>query len=438
MDIDALSSPWDSSRSSSSCEEEPYGGLAVSELLAGATKSLCSQEEEGRKKQQSHQGNGAGVPQQDGSWMNIAFTHSQVSRASAERESHLQAPRKKVESRRVDQKNPPFEDFKGTLIDQDPKDAKSHQGSMKNQRAFVYQPSSIEHAQGDPPPLAKLAVAPAEKREQCDSSEAPSEIRCPRRMQPLAKSTQTEESSPNQTQLPCFPDARGNKNSFGLEKRNSPPPLGGAGRKWAEGSEVEHEEELKELGWINYGFTTEPVYKKLDCPVEEGVKVRTVTDVSYKDDHRMYCFDYGNRHYYQPKKDHERAYMMKLAESSEKVIQQNLREFFGLLRILVNVVFIFLIELVRFLGKSVFQVLVVGLLTTAGDHVLKPFLVAVFNSLLQPLLLFLLNVLCSVRNLTYPLIDILKGICLQLAVVLQAFRLVEVNIQSETPLAQKV
>ncbi|XP_050785982.1 uncharacterized protein LOC127037871 isoform X3 [Gopherus flavomarginatus] len=406
--------------------------------MAGATKSLCSQEEEGRKKQQSHQGKGAGVPQQDGSWMNIAYTHSQVSRASAEQENHLQAPRKKVESRSVDQKNPPFEDFKGTLIDQDPKDAKSHQRSMKNQRAFVYQPSSTEHAQGDPPPLAKLAVAPAEKSEQCDSSEAPSEIKSPRRMQPLAKSTQTEECSPNQPQPPCFPDGRGNRSSSGLEKRNCPPPLGGAGRKWAEGSEVEREEELNELGWINYGFTTEPVYKKLDCPVEEGVKVRTVTDVSYKDDHRMYCFDYGNRHYYQPKKDHERAYMMKLAESSEKVIQQNLREFFGLLRILVNVVFIFLVELVRFLGKSVFQVLVVGLLTTAGDHVLKPFLVAVFNSLLQPLLLFLLNVLCSVRNLAYPLIDILKGICLQLAVVLQAFRLVEVNIQSETPLAQKV
>ncbi|TFJ97347.1 glycine N-acyltransferase-like protein 3-like [Platysternon megacephalum] len=323
--------------------------------------------------------------------------------------------------------------------DQDPKDAKSHQHSLRNQRAFVYQPSSTEHAQGDPPPVAKPAVAPAEKREECDNSEAPSEIRSPRRMQPLAKSTQTEESSPNQTQPPCFPDGRGNKNRFGLEKRNSPPPLAGAGRKWAEGSEVEREEELKELGWINYGFTTEPVYRTLDCPVEEGVKVRTVvTDVSYKDDHCTYCFDYGNRHYYQPKKDHERAYMMKLAESSEKVIQQNLREFFGLLRILVNVVLIFLIELVRFLGKSMFQVLVVGLLTTVGDHILKPFLVAMFNSLLQPLLLFLLNVLCSVRNLTYPLIDILKGICLQLAVVLQAFRLVEVNIQSETPLAQKV
>ncbi|TFJ95587.1 3-hydroxyisobutyrate dehydrogenase [Platysternon megacephalum] len=113
---------------------------------------------------------------------------------------------------------------------------------VHNKRACtVYFPT------GDPPPVAKPAVAPAEKREECDNSEPPSEIRSPRRMQPLAKSTQTEESSPNQTQPPCFPDGRGNKNRFGLEKRNSPPPLAGAGRKWAEGSEVEREEELKEV-----------------------------------------------------------------------------------------------------------------------------------------------------------------------------------------------
>ncbi|XP_075780962.1 uncharacterized protein LOC102453769 isoform X3 [Pelodiscus sinensis] len=391
-DTDALSSPWDSS-SSSSCEEKPYGGLAGAELLAGATESLCSQEEEGCKKQQSHQGAGAGVPQKEGSWTNIAFTHSQVSRAPAEGEIHHQAPRRKVASGQVDQKNPLFEDFEGTLIDQDLKDAKAHPHPVKNPRAFVYQPSSTEHAQ---------------------------------------------EPSADQTQPPCFPDGGGNKNSSGLEKRNSPPPLGGAGRKWAEGCEVAREEELKELGWINYGFTTEPVYRKLECPMEEGAKVGTVKDVSYKDDHCVYCFDYGNRRYYQPKKDPERAYMMKLAKSSEKVIEQNLREFFGLLRILVNVVLIFLLELVRFLSTSVFQGLVVGLLTTVGDHALKPFLVAVFNSILQPLLLFLLNVLCSVRNLAYPFLDILKGICLQLAVVLRACRLVEVNMQPERPVAQKV
>lgn len=84
------------------------------------------------------------------------------------------------------------------------------------------------------------------------------------------------------------------------------------------------------------------------------------------------------------------------------------------------------------------QVLLVGLLTVVGDHMLKPFLVAVFNSILQPLLIFLLNVLCSIRNLTYPVIDILKGVCLQVTMVLKAFRLVEVNMQSDRPLAQRV
>lgn len=77
------------------------------------------------------------------------------------------------------------------------------------------------------------------------------------------------------------------------------------------------------------------------------------------------------------------------------------------------------------------QVLVVGLLTAISDHILKPFLAAMFNSLLQPLLLFLLKVLCGIRDLTDPLIDILAAVCSQLAVVLQAVRLVEINLQPD-------
>lgn len=75
--------------------------------------------------------------------------------------------------------------------------------------------------------------------------------------------------------------------------------------------------------------------------------------------------------------------------------------------------------------------LVVGLLTAISDHILKPFLAAVFNSVLQPLLLFLLKVLCGIRDLTDPLIDILAAVCSQLAVVLQAVRLVEINLQPD-------
>ncbi|XP_060135246.1 uncharacterized protein LOC132592706 [Zootoca vivipara] len=84
------------------------------------------------------------------------------------------------------------------------------------------------------------------------------------------------------------------------------------------------------------------------------------------------------------------------------------------------------------------EVLVVDLLTTMGDQILEPFLASLFNSILQPLLKFLLNVLCSIRNLSYPLLDILKGLCLQVALVLRAFRLVEINHHQKELLAEKV
>ncbi|XP_052644844.1 uncharacterized protein LOC128142660 isoform X1 [Harpia harpyja] len=116
---------------------------------------------------------------------------------------------------------------------------------------------------------------------------------------------------------------------------------------------------------------------------------------------------------------------------SERTVQQKLRESFAVPRLLVNRLAAFLIELVHFLGETVVQVLVVGLLTAISDHILKPFLAATFNSLLQPLLLFLLKVLCSIRDLTDPLIDVLAAVCSQLAVVLRAVRLVEINLQPD-------
>ncbi|XP_037244692.1 uncharacterized protein LOC119148516 isoform X2 [Falco rusticolus] len=115
--------------------------------------------------------------------------------------------------------------------------------------------------------------------------------------------------------------------------------------------------------------------------------------------------------------------------SHKQTVQQKLRESFPIPRLLVNRLTTFLIELVRFLGETLVQVLVVGLLTAIGDHIWKPFLAAVFNSLLQPLLVFLLKVLCSIQDLMDPLINILAGVCSQLAVLLRAIRLVEINLQ---------
>ncbi|KAM6283524.1 uncharacterized protein M6G45_004039 [Spheniscus humboldti] len=118
-------------------------------------------------------------------------------------------------------------------------------------------------------------------------------------------------------------------------------------------------------------------------------------------------------------------------KSSERTVQRKLRESFAVPRLLVNGLAVFLIELVRFLGETVVQVLAVGLLTAIGDHILKPFLAAAFDSLLQPLLLFLLKVLCGIRDLTDPLVDVLAGVCSQLTALLRAVRLVEINLQPD-------
>nr|XP_028603652.1 calumenin isoform X3 [Podarcis muralis] len=67
------------------------------------------------------------------------------------------------------------------------------------------------------------------------------------------------------------------------------------------------------------------------------------------------CTDNEDRHYFQPRRDRDTVYMLKVAESAEKTIQQGLRELFGVLKILVNVPIIFTVELVHFLNKSIFQ-----------------------------------------------------------------------------------
>lgn len=69
---------------------------------------------------------------------------------------------------------------------------------------------------------------------------------------------------------------------------------------------------------------------------------------------------------------------------------------------------------------------------------LEPFLAALLHSIFQPLLVFLLNILCGVRDLSCPVVDILRGIALQAAIVLKAFRLVEIHHPPERPHAEQV
>ncbi|GCB61275.1 hypothetical protein scyTo_0009308 [Scyliorhinus torazame] len=191
---------------------------------------------------------------------------------------------------------------------------------------------------------------------------------------------------------------------------------------------------VERLGQTNAGFTEESIEPtNMGIASEENIVVGIVKDVaSYKDNRQVYHFDFGHQYFYETKKEYTETCISKAADWSDDAIRQCWRNLFAMVKILVNMVTLFFIELVNFLCRSIFQVLLVGLLVVIGDHLLKPFLAALFNSLLQPIMIFLLNIFIGIRNLLNPLIDIFRRLLLQIAAVLHAFRLVEVNL-NQTP-----
>ncbi|GCC30738.1 uncharacterized protein [Chiloscyllium punctatum] len=205
-------------------------------------------------------------------------------------------------------------------------------------------------------------------------------------------------------------------------------------RKATNMTQSEREENVTELGQTSPGFTEESSDPtNVGVTSEENVVVRILKDVaSYKDNRQVYHFDFGHQYFYETKSEYTENCINNLADWSDDAIRQCWRSLFAVVRIMVNAFILFLIELITFLCRSVFHVLLVGLLTVIGDHLLKPLLVSLFNSLMQPIMIFLLNIFIGIRNLLNPLIDIFRRLLMQIAAVLHAFRLVEVNL-NRTP-----
>ena len=112
---------------------------------------------------------------------------------------------------------------------------------------------------------------------------------------------------------------------------------------------------------------------------------------------------------------------------SEKWLHYFWQEVFSALRIVTDFIFIFLLELLRFVLLYIAFRLLGGLIIAIGDHFLKPFLALIFNSIVQPSFIFTRNVLMGVKNLLQPLMDISNNFIVQLGSLLRAFRLFELN-----------
>lgn len=109
------------------------------------------------------------------------------------------------------------------------------------------------------------------------------------------------------------------------------------------------------------------------------------------------------------------------------MLQRVYQEFFGFLRIITSIVLVFIIELVKYLIKYIFGPIVVGILETVGDFVVKPTLTLVFNGIIQPLGVFLWNVFVALRHMFGPVGDILKKLFTPLAMLCRSIRCVEIH-----------
>ena len=108
------------------------------------------------------------------------------------------------------------------------------------------------------------------------------------------------------------------------------------------------------------------------------------------------------------------------------------REVFAALRIAFVFLFVFIIELIRFIGRDVFHAFILRLLAIVGDFIIKPLLVMSFNSFALPLLVFIWNLLAGLQSMLEPAFNIVKSCVLQVVLVVRAFRLVEITHNNKT------
>ncbi|XP_066275528.1 uncharacterized protein [Branchiostoma lanceolatum] len=146
----------------------------------------------------------------------------------------------------------------------------------------------------------------------------------------------------------------------------------------------------------------------------------------------VYPFHQGAVNYLYATERSAHAVMPAIADKSEVMVRRGVQELFGVMRLLVDVFVILAVELARFVFRQVVQNLLIGLLVVMGDHFVKPLVAALFNSFLQPVLMLLWNIATATRTVFGPVIGILRGVALQFAVVLRAFRLVELNWRADS------
>ncbi len=111
----------------------------------------------------------------------------------------------------------------------------------------------------------------------------------------------------------------------------------------------------------------------------------------------------------------------------ETLSRRGIQEFFGALQIIIDFFIIFTVESIRFILRQFGRKLIGGTLTAFGDFLTKPVFSALFNSIIQPFFVLIWNIMHGIRKLLEPILILSRELFSQVALVLGAFRLVEVN-----------
>nr|XP_017003812.2 uncharacterized protein LOC108061906 [Drosophila takahashii] len=141
----------------------------------------------------------------------------------------------------------------------------------------------------------------------------------------------------------------------------------------------------------------------------------------------IYPFEHGCADYLSTTDTHPKINAIVLADRATTYATHFWAELFGLLHIAVAFVVAFILQSYRFVLYSLVNTLIVGLLHMTSDYLLKPLLTMLFNGYLQPPLIFLYNILCSVRDILEPVANSLNSFMKPLATVGSSIRLVDVN-----------
>lgn len=152
----------------------------------------------------------------------------------------------------------------------------------------------------------------------------------------------------------------------------------------------------------------------------------------------IYPFEHGCADYLSTTDTHPKINSIVLADRATTYATHFWAEFFGLMHIGVAFVVAFVLQSYRFVLYSVINTLIVGLLHMTSDYLVKPALTVTFNGFLQPPMIFIYNVMCSLRDILEPVADTLNNFIKPLATLGRSIRLINVNNRSVRRLAKDV